>query len=506
MLSSHDYTPSPTRSAIYYFGDGDLLVQARDKDSGIDILYRSHSFHLLKATTYFDKTLQTRAAGPEGTQDGDECALVLNDTESKDIEHLMWFFYDSAYAWSGMVDTSLTKKWNSVLLLAEKYSMKEVARVACHALGRANALGDIHKIALCMKHDMGKDWVLEALKRLLSRKDPVSLDEGQKLGLRMTAALTEARAKMRGKRASRPVRISCSPEASICGTCNRPNARCSRGNHFCPGIGGFGLHPHNTPCPRRPNAVVPQIDLCSQDVAAILDSRDVSLSEHDPVEDPLSRSHSVPFGQDYKSLRPRDDLFFRVEDSVCHIHSYILKRTPSAFADMLALPSDHLYTEGRSADKPIALDVKKRDFDNLLWFFYESPYKWSYVADPRLTTKWESILAVADMFSMEEVCRVATYALAHHGGLSDIRRISLCSQYSIESEWAMDALKSLCLRTDSVTLAEAREIGLEMTTLVGAAREQLIREQLQSQHSPNVVSSETAGKIVRDTILLPRRQ
>ena len=62
---------------------------------------------------------------------------------------------------SGIVDPALTEKWESILLLAEKFGMKQAAKVACYALGRAGVLSDVHKIALCVKHGLGKDWVVE---------------------------------------------------------------------------------------------------------------------------------------------------------------------------------------------------------------------------------------------------------------------------------------------------------------------------------------------------------
>ena len=41
---------------------------------------------------------------------------------------------------SGIVDKEATVKWESILTLAEQYKMKEVAKVAYYALGRALAM------------------------------------------------------------------------------------------------------------------------------------------------------------------------------------------------------------------------------------------------------------------------------------------------------------------------------------------------------------------------------
>ena len=72
---------------------------------------------------------------------------------------------------------------------------------------------------------------------------------------------------------------------------------------------------------------------------------------------------------------------------------------------------------------------------------------------------------------MEEVCRVATYALDHNGMLPDIRRISLCVRHSIDKAWALDAIRRVCIREQALNKDEAREVGLDMAMLIASARE-----------------------------------
>lgn len=175
-----------------------------------DTLYRLHSFHLQRATTRFDaitKSLGDHAGVKEGG--GDDHPLVLEGVQSLDFAHLLWFFYDSAYKWcvdllcqaatvftcgrSGIVDHALTPKWESVLLVAETFDMKQVAKVACFALGRAGALSDVRKIGLAAKHDLGKNWAVEELKRVIAREAPLTTEEGRELGTDLTIALAASR-------------------------------------------------------------------------------------------------------------------------------------------------------------------------------------------------------------------------------------------------------------------------------------------------------------------------
>lgn len=66
--------------------------------------------------------------------------------------------------------------------------------------------------------------------------------------------------------------------------------------------------------------------------------------------------------------------------------------------------------------------------------------------------------------------------------------------------WALDALKNVCTRKDAITPAEARDMGLEMTALVSAAREKIILQRF-SGATEVVIVPETTEKIVRETII-----
>ncbi|KAL1753386.1 hypothetical protein FB107DRAFT_292462 [Schizophyllum commune] len=351
-------THHASRHGTFYLDEGDLVARAEDT------LYRFHSFHLQRATTHFDTSIQSLRN--EATQEGshDYRPLVLDGVKSLDFEHLLWFFYELAYRWSGIVDPALTEKWESILLLAEKFGMKQAATVACHALGRAGILSDVHKIALCVKHGLGKDWVVEELKRTVSRDEPLTQGEGRDLGPDTTILLAAAREALRPQ-----------PSAPI--------------NH----------------------------------------------------------------GTAISEMASKGDLFLQ------------------AFQDMLNSPFTGTSDEGQTRHCPIVLDLKTHQFRSFLWFLYDSAYEWSYKADPELASRWEDVLVVADMFNMEEVCRVATYALDHNGGLPDIRKISLCVRHEVDKSWAFEAIKRVCARQEALTEEEACDMGLKMAINIASARE-----------------------------------
>ncbi|KAL1726846.1 hypothetical protein EV714DRAFT_286902 [Schizophyllum commune] len=420
-MQPNDAARCATRHGTHYPDDGDVVVRVEHT------LYRLHSFHLRRSTTYFNGMLATDDSDATKDSGSDEHPLVLEGVESLDFENLLWFFYESAYKWSGIIDPHLTPKWESVLLLAEKFNMKQVAKVACYALGRAGVLSDVRKIALGVKHGLGEDWILEELKRILTRESPFSIEEGRELGLDtvvILAASRETRALQAG---------------GVCATGHCPECRdtmaisCANGWHTCQN--GFQ------------DTVLPSL--------------------------PCSLQHSPTSAEEVLTYRKnlRYDFFVKLESTVLGVHSYHLERASSVFADMLALPTDGVSREGKTRDHPLVLDTKLRYFESLLWFLYDSPYQWSSKPNTSVSPRWEDVLIVADMFNMEEVCRVATYALDHNGMLPDIRRISLCVRHSIDKAWALDAIRRVCIREQALNKDEAREVGLDMAMLIASARE-----------------------------------
>ena len=99
----------------------------------------------------------------------------------------------------------------------------------------------------------------------------------------------------------------------------------------------------------------------------------------------------------------------------------------------------------------------------------------SHIANPDSAARWKDILAIADMFSMDEIARVATYALDYNIGLSDIRKISLTFRRGLDMTWATESIKSVCLRDEPLSRAEACTLELDLAIGIAEAREMLNR-------------------------------
>ncbi|KAI4519306.1 hypothetical protein K525DRAFT_271848 [Schizophyllum commune Loenen D] len=154
MEESREPGPPPTRSDKYYMVEGDVIVKVENT------LFRFHAYHLQQSTTYFDDLLATTPPPPLEADDAGDCSISLDDVKASDFQALLWFYYESGCSWFGKVTSTMKETWKSVLVLAEKFSMQEVAKVACYALHRAGAvLGDVRKISLCVRYDLPKDWM-----------------------------------------------------------------------------------------------------------------------------------------------------------------------------------------------------------------------------------------------------------------------------------------------------------------------------------------------------------
>ncbi|KAL1749121.1 hypothetical protein HDZ31DRAFT_28160, partial [Schizophyllum fasciatum] len=416
-----------------------------------DTLYRFHAYHLQRSTTYFDERLEVTPLPPQGSgRDVIDQAIPLTDVQPHDFEALLWFFYKSGCSWQGMARSAPDDTWKAVLVLAEKYSMREIAKVACYALHRAQApLGDIRKICLCVKYNLPSEWMVKQIKRVLAREAPLSTEECRQLGYEMTALLAQYREQLRHSKANR----SCATSGS-CEQCQKARARerVTQQNTVSPDVNCFhGVHicsgdpTHYCECP----ASVPRSPFVK------------------PICDGLPHSDGKPV----KSAQ-----ISQVEDVVLRVHSHVLATASSVFADMLACPSPHL-GEGKFPSHPIVLAGETVErFQHMLWFFYDSPYQWSEAVNRELVPRWESVLAFATKYAMNDVSKVAACALGHHGALSDARTVSLCVAHDIDKTWSRGAFDAICDREQCLTTEEADELGTTLTIQIANAREARLKQ------------------------------
>jgi hypothetical protein len=91
--------------------------------------------------------------------------------------------------------------WLGILELAHKYQFETIQNVALKALGRIH-LDPVLKIALCDRYGIELGWAVDALATLCTRQEPITVDEGMKMGVIAIVLLAQAREMLREK--SRP--------------------------------------------------------------------------------------------------------------------------------------------------------------------------------------------------------------------------------------------------------------------------------------------------------------
>ena len=98
---------------IYYIDEGDcvarvnvprVLTGCNSRVRQVEnTLFRFHSSHLQRDTTYFDNVIMelTSSSGesPVGSADDNPLVLDAYDVRAQDFGNLLWFFYESAYKW-----------------------------------------------------------------------------------------------------------------------------------------------------------------------------------------------------------------------------------------------------------------------------------------------------------------------------------------------------------------------------------------------------------------------
>ncbi|KAL1665197.1 hypothetical protein GGF50DRAFT_53155 [Schizophyllum commune] len=433
------FTSEPHRlSGKYFYENGDCFLRAEST------VYHIHLYYLRQATSFFDGLLRYTGEGSTTLEDDTPGSsaltpLVLNEISETDLEALLWFFYESQYSWTYGVEPDKAV-WEAILTLANKFAMRLVARAACVALDSANDLEDIRKISLAKRHGLCKKWVTQELRAVISRERSISKEEAKLLGHELTAAIAHAREQ--ALLLSNAFGEPCTNFS--CASGNGCKAQCFNGVHVCMG----------------------------------------TRYSHAPTACPVATRRSSS-----ESTGPQ------AEDTVSCLHSHHVTRSSNILSSMLSLPvGSSSSQEGADEAHPILLPgVQSNDFENLISFFYLGPYAWSVWIANRLLHP--------QMFDMQDICKVAVYGLCEYQFPGEsMRKIALFVQYDLDEKFFLEQLVDVCLRSDSLTVEEGRKIGPTMATLIGRAREVLIRQAFALRRAPQATKEE-AENVVKEIIL-----
>jgi len=146
----------------------------------------------------------------------------------------------------------------------------------------------------------------------------------------------------------------------------------------------------------------------------------------------------------------------QVEGVLYHVHRCFLE-ADSSFFDL----------HDMTLDRIVLYDITTRDLDIFLSIFYP---KETGVFDAATLDEWSSILHLADKWGFKTIKRLAVSKLLPLA--TPIEMIVLGRRYSIDNWVILDALDSLCLQSEPLTLEEGYSLGMETVIKVMSIRQE----------------------------------
>ncbi|TFY58447.1 hypothetical protein EVG20_g8144, partial [Dentipellis fragilis] len=181
-----DEKPSPKTHPRFYFDDGniDFLVG--------DMLYRVHRYFFCRDSLYFvDLLLNHFASASTNDPPVKSMTVALKDVECSEFDAFLSILYPTKFH---ECDVTTVEGWTSVLRLSAKWSFSSVRTLATGALQRIAS--PVDKVVLGRTYDIGA-WLRPNLVALCDREQPLTMDEGLRLGVRDVILITSVRESLR---------------------------------------------------------------------------------------------------------------------------------------------------------------------------------------------------------------------------------------------------------------------------------------------------------------------
>ncbi|KAI5983064.1 hypothetical protein EDD15DRAFT_2179700, partial [Pisolithus albus] len=130
--------------------------------------------------------------------------VILHGVSRADFECLLKALLCRQYGENKGLALSLTNEWTSVLKLSTMWEFTTLREAAISWLDTSDASlyrsDPLEKIVLANRYDI-KEWLLPSLLALAQRPDPISIEEGRRLGLETALKLASVREKLRLQKA-----------------------------------------------------------------------------------------------------------------------------------------------------------------------------------------------------------------------------------------------------------------------------------------------------------------
>lgn len=152
----------------FTFPDGTILFKVED------VTYKVHRYFFDQHSTFFQTLLQSY---PPYSGAATVDPIFLQDVTRTDFERLLSVFYPLNFS---EPDLKTTAEWTSVLALSSKWVFSQLRQRAIKELEKL--AGPTDRILLAKKYAI-KEWYVPAYKELCIRRQAMTLEDGEKLGL-----------------------------------------------------------------------------------------------------------------------------------------------------------------------------------------------------------------------------------------------------------------------------------------------------------------------------------
>ncbi|KAK0223748.1 hypothetical protein IW262DRAFT_852171 [Armillaria fumosa] len=181
--------PPTSRNRKFYFDD-DMTIFIVENE-----LFRVHRYFLTRESEFFRTMLSCPpgSEGPEGMSDDNPIPIGAGATREEFECVLDYVFNQRGYHVS---PHQTNQYWINILTFCNRFDLDNVRDVAMSHLESYPSSHPIDAIAIAERLDM-REWLLPAIKTLCQRAEPLTLSEGNKVGMEKALLIARAREAVR---------------------------------------------------------------------------------------------------------------------------------------------------------------------------------------------------------------------------------------------------------------------------------------------------------------------
>jgi len=174
----------------YYLEDGNITFLVEND------LFRVHRYFFVRESVVFRDMLSSPSEPQTGVEGlSDDKPIVLPDVTSTDFASMLWMFYNDRYA----DYTASPETWFSIMALAHRWQFETMLERAFDEYAALPGVSSVDKIAIGQKYEFPRKVLLNWYKDICTRFHPLSVEEGEKVGLQTLARIALTREELKSR-------------------------------------------------------------------------------------------------------------------------------------------------------------------------------------------------------------------------------------------------------------------------------------------------------------------